>query len=101
MSKKEFTVKQGLAIQAADLAFWKKLLKKRNYAKLQAAVAYENTHNEHRDGYDVMRGSDITSAVQSLGESLRKDKAKLKTAAVNYYKTESREFSPGPYLTNS
>jgi hypothetical protein len=48
-----------------------------------------------------MRGSDITSAVQSLGESLRKDKAKLKTAAVNYYETESREFSPGPYLTNT
>jgi hypothetical protein len=85
MAKEKFTVKQGLAVQAADLAFWQKLLKKRNYAKLQAAVAYENTHNEHRDGYDVMRGSDITSAVQSLGESLQKAKAKLKTAAVNHY----------------
>lgn len=101
MSKKEFTVKQGLAIQAADLAFWKKLLKKRHHAKLQAIVAYENTHNQHRDGYDVYRGSDITCAVQNLGQSLQKAKAKLKTAAVNYYETESSEFSPGPYLTNT
>ena len=93
MSKQKFTVKQGLAIQARDLAFWQKLLKKRHFAKLQEVVAYANTHNAHRDGYDVYRGSDITCAVQNLGQTLQKDKAKLKTAAANYYETESSEFS--------
>ena len=93
MSNEKFTVKQGLAVQAKDLAFWQKLLKKRHFAKLQEIVAYANTHNEHRDGYDVYRGSDITCAVQNLGQTLQKDKEKIKTAAVNYYETESSEFS--------
>lgn len=88
MSNEKFTVKQGLAVQAKDLAFWQKLLKKRHFAKLQAVVAYANTHNEHRDGYDVYRGSDITCAVQNLG---RKSKSGAKVT--NYYETESSEFS--------
>ena len=37
MAKKEkpFTVKQGLAIQASNMAFWKELLKKKSYAILE------------------------------------------------------------------
>ena len=88
MSNEKFTVKQGLAVQAKDLAFWQKLLKKRHFAKLQEIVAYANTYNEHRDGYDVYRGSDITCAVQNLG---RKSKSDAKVT--NYYETESSEFS--------
>jgi hypothetical protein len=68
MAKKEkpFTVKQGLAIQASNMAFWKKLLKKKHYATLEEFVAKKNKESKARDGYAVYRGSDISTAVQNL-----------------------------------
>jgi hypothetical protein len=68
MAKKEkpFTVKQGLAIQASNMAFWKKLLKKKRYAILEEIVAKKNKEIKARDGYAVYRGSDISTAVQNL-----------------------------------
>jgi hypothetical protein len=68
MAKKEkpFTVKQGQAIQAGNMAFWKKLLKKKSYAILEEIVAKRNKEINARDGYDVYRGSDISGAVQNL-----------------------------------
>lgn len=68
MAKKEkpFTVKQGLAIQARNMAFWKKLLKKKSYATLEEIVAKRNKARKARDGYDVYRGSDISCAVENL-----------------------------------
>lgn len=68
MAKKEkpFTVKQGLAIQAGNMAFWKKLLKNKHYAVLEEIVAKRNKERKARDGYDVYRGSDISTAVQNL-----------------------------------
>ena len=68
MAKKEkpFTVKQGLAIQASNMAFWKELLKKKSYAILEEIVAKKNKEIKARDGYDVYRGSDISCAVQNL-----------------------------------
>ena len=66
MAKKEFTVKQGLAVQAKNMAFWKKVLKKKHYQTLVEMVDYANVNNRYRDGYDVMRGSDISSALQNL-----------------------------------
>lgn len=66
MAKKQFTVKHGLAIQADNMAFWKKLLKKKHYAKLEEIVATRNREIKARDGYDVYRGSDISCAVQNL-----------------------------------
>jgi hypothetical protein len=66
MAKKEtFTVKQGLAIQSKNMAFWKKLLKKKRYAILEEIIAKKNKQN-YQDGYDVYRGSDISTAVQNL-----------------------------------
>ena len=69
MAKKEFTVKQGLAIQAGNMAFWKKILKKKYYQTLEETVAYANKHNKYRDGYDVYRGSDISCTVQNFDRS--------------------------------
>ena len=67
MAKKEkFTVKQGLAVQSKNMAHWKKLLKRKHYQTLVEMVNYANTNNRYRDGYDVMRGSDITTAVGNL-----------------------------------
>ena len=70
MAKKEkpFTVKQGLAIQASNMAFWKKLLKKKRYEILEEIVAKKNKGIKARnlDGYAVYRGSDISTAVQNL-----------------------------------
>lgn len=66
MAKKQFTVKHGLAIQADNMAFWKKLLKKKHYAKLEEIVSTRNREIKARDGYDVYRGSDISCAVQNL-----------------------------------
>ena len=68
MAKKEkpFTVKQGLAIQASNMAFWKKLLKKKRYEILEEIVAKKNKEIKARDGYAVYRGSDISTAVQNL-----------------------------------
>jgi len=66
MAKKEFTVKQGLAVQSKNMAFWKKLLKKKHYATLEEVVATRNREIKARDGYEVYRGSDISCAVQNL-----------------------------------
>ena len=69
MAKKEFTVKQGLAIQAGNMAWWKKILKKKYYQTLEEEVAYVNKNNKYRDGYDVYRGSDISGTVQNFDKS--------------------------------
>ena len=70
MAKEKFTVKQGLSVQAKNLAVWKKLLKKHVYAALKRRVDYENSNTCHRDGYDVFRGSDITNLVDTIGAAL-------------------------------
>ena len=67
MAKKEkFTVKQGLAIQSKNMAFWKKLLKKKHYQTLEEVVARRNKEINAQDGYDVYRGEDISTSVQNL-----------------------------------
>jgi hypothetical protein len=70
MAKEKFTVKQGLAVQAKNLAVWKKLLKKQVYAAVKRRVDYENANSCPRDGYDVFRGSDITNLVQNIGAAI-------------------------------
>jgi hypothetical protein len=68
MAKKEkpFTVKQGLKIQSENLVYWKKLLKKKHFNTLKSIVEDTNNMNEYRDGYDVFRGADISTALQDI-----------------------------------
>lgn len=55
---KEFTVEEGLVIQAERLFRWKSILKPEKYEKLQLHIAEVNG-KVMKDGYSVYRGTDI------------------------------------------
>lgn len=59
-----FPVESGLAIQRADLARWKSVLKPEIYEKLEPMVIVDN--DKAKSCYDVCRGDDITQKVLSL-----------------------------------
>ena len=56
-----FTVENGIAIQAEHLAQWKKALKPELYAQLEKWATSFNSRA--RDGYDVVRGDQLTQYV--------------------------------------
>jgi hypothetical protein len=65
MPNPELTVKQGLDIQAKQLAKWELILKPEVYTKIAKEVAiYNDTHN-YVDGYDVFRGNQIDMLVMN------------------------------------
>jgi hypothetical protein len=59
MCKEEFTVNQGLDVQARNLRQWKSVLKPAKYKQLVAHIKEVNAHTNMRSGMDVFRGNDI------------------------------------------
>lgn len=62
-----FTQTEGLAIQAADLAGWRKVLVPTVYAKLEARAKRVNAAlKPTQNGYAVWRGDELTQFVRDL-----------------------------------
>ncbi|BAV81039.1 hypothetical protein [Vibrio phage RYC] len=59
----EFTVKEGLDIQAAQITKWSYKLNKKCLEALQEEVRKQNTVREMETGYDVWRGAAIDSFI--------------------------------------
>jgi len=57
----DFTIEDGLKVQANDLKFWKSILHPAVYDKLLAAVRHANENLHYRTGYDVVRGTQLQS----------------------------------------
>lgn len=67
MRNVEFTIEDGLKVQARNLEFWKTVLRKKYYDKLVSEV--NEAQNERPlmiNGFDVVRGSDISCIVQNI-----------------------------------
>jgi hypothetical protein len=63
----QFSIEEGLKVQAHNLEFWKTVLKKKYYNKLVLSVQIEQSERPPmKDGFDVVRGSDISSIVQNI-----------------------------------
>lgn len=61
----QFTVDDGIKVQANNLAKWKSVLKASVYKRLEARCTEMNSR-ELRNGYDVFRGCDLDSYIYSL-----------------------------------
>lgn len=59
MKNPAFTIEKGLEVQAANLAFWKKILKASAYKKLVIEIEKAQKRIKITDGYDIVRGSTI------------------------------------------
>jgi len=59
MKNPAFTIEKGLEVQAANLAFWKKILKDSVYKKLVIEIEKAQKRIKTTDGYDIVRGSTI------------------------------------------
>ena len=66
MEKKEFTVLDGLRLQADDLFKWKQRLNTATYDKVINHFIDINLTNEYKSGYDVPRGNDITTFITNI-----------------------------------
>ena len=64
--RKEFTVEDGLEVQAAHLVFWRELLKPEIYNRLKEAVDEANEAKEFKSGHDVPRGQDLDSWIMNI-----------------------------------
>lgn len=63
----QFPIEEGLKVQANNLEFWKTVLKKKYYNKVVLEVQKEQSERPPmKDGFDVVRGSDISSIVQNI-----------------------------------
>ena len=67
MRNVEFTIEDGLKVQARNLEFWNTVLKKKYYNKVVLEVQKEQSERPTmKDGFDVVRGSDISCIVQNI-----------------------------------
>jgi hypothetical protein len=74
MEKKEFSIEEGQKVQAENLKFWETVLKKKYYDKLIVQVVCLQLdidkrlkeNNRLKTGYDIVRGSDISSIVHHI-----------------------------------
>ena len=65
-----FTIEQGLQIQRQHLSEWKQVLKEEVYNEL---VKYcMDTNLEARTGYDIKRGSELSSWIENYKRYLSK-----------------------------
>lgn len=64
MENKIFTVEQGIEIQTDQLNMWKTVLKEEVYLKLVSLAIKDN--DKASSGYDVLRGSDLSSIVANI-----------------------------------
>jgi hypothetical protein len=63
----QFPIEEGLKVQANNLEFWKTVLKKKYYNKVVLEVQKEQSERPTmKDGFDVVRGSDISCIVQNI-----------------------------------
>jgi hypothetical protein len=63
----KLTKEGGLEIQRKDLEFWEHILKPEYFEKLEARVDQENEKlTKESDGYDVLRGSQISCIVENF-----------------------------------
>jgi hypothetical protein len=63
----QFPIEEGLKVQAKNLEFWKTVLKKKYYNKVVLEVKKEQSERPPmKDGFDVVRGSDISCIVQNI-----------------------------------
>jgi len=67
-----FTIAQGLAVQTAHLAQWRRVLRPETYSALSKHVQERNARLDlkHDSGYDVYRGTDLTEFVQNYAARL-------------------------------
>ena len=67
MRNVEFTIEDGLKVQARNLEFWNTVLKKKYYNKLVSQVKEAQKEKPPMiNGFDVVRGSDISCIVQNI-----------------------------------
>jgi|JI9StandDraft_1071089.scaffolds.fasta_scaffold166052_2 hypothetical protein len=62
----QFTIEQGLEFQSKDLQFWKTVLKDDFYQKLVSVVEKEQNTRIIKNGYGVVRGSEISCMVHNI-----------------------------------
>ncbi len=65
LGKHVFTVADGITVQKDQLKQWKKVLKPKVYALLVIWVTKYNDYPEHKDGYTITRGSEMSNFVQN------------------------------------
>lgn len=58
------TVEQGIKIQQEHLQQWETVLKPEVYDKLEKWAT--STNNEARTGYEIRRGTDLSSYIQNI-----------------------------------
>lgn len=63
MEKQEFTVEDGITIQTEQLERWKAVLLPEVYTALEEYTTRDN--NKAKSGYDICRGTDITTYISS------------------------------------
>lgn len=61
-----FPVSEGMKVQTGNLRDYKRILTKTAYAKLEVVVKAHNRKGSYKDGFDVLRGSDIYDIVKRL-----------------------------------
>lgn len=61
-----FTVDKGIEVQTKDLEKWKLVLKTKYYFELKKWAT--ETNGQAKTGYDVRRGTDLTSFVYKIME---------------------------------
>lgn len=63
----EFTVDEGLALQAKNLSEWKRKLNTRTYKLLESWTQCQNARlDETSSGFDVARGNTLANFVHNL-----------------------------------
>jgi len=63
MERKAFTVEDGIAIQASQLANWKTILIPEAYEALEEYAQRNN--DKAKDGFDICRGGDLTNYISN------------------------------------
>lgn len=64
MEKSEFTVADGIRVQRQQLAEWQTVLKPDVYKILEELATKDN--DKAKDGYGIVRGSELNNYVQNL-----------------------------------
>lgn len=63
---KQFTIEEGLQFQSKDLQFWKTVLKDEFYQKLVLMVEKQQKNIIIKNGYSIVRGSEISCMVHNI-----------------------------------
>lgn len=61
--RQPFTVAEGLEVQTHQLKFWQHILKPEAYKILIEEINKIERYRKMKDGYDVLRGTDIDNLV--------------------------------------